>query len=196
MGGLVARSAAHYGCVESRPWSTRLRHVFCIGSPHLGAPLEKAVNVLSYALSRFDTPGTQIPAELLEQRSAGIKDLRFGYTTHEEWRDKDPDALLEDNRCDVPFVDGVSYCFIASTLSRDPNHPLGDLLGDLLVRPASASGRCPEPARHVRFRVGKVFGGMHHFHLCNHPDVYEQIENWLKAEEPPPALLQDAEEAR
>jgi pimeloyl-ACP methyl ester carboxylesterase len=189
MGGLVARSAAHYGCVESRAWMGRLQHVFCIGAPHLGAPLEKAVNVLSYALSRFDTPGTQIPAELLNNRSAGIKDLRFGYTTDEEWKDKDPDALLEDNRCDVPFVDGVSYCFISSTLHRDPKHPLGDLLGDLLVRPASAAGRCQEPARHLSFRVGKVFGGMHHFHLCNHPDVYEQLRSWLESDAAKPALL-------
>jgi len=189
MGGLVARSAAHYGSVESRAWKGSLRHVFCIGSPHLGAPLEKAVNVLSYALSRFDTPGTQIPAELLNNRSAGIKDLRFGYITDEEWQDKDPDALLEDNRCEVPFVDGVSYCFVASTLHRDPKHPLGDLLGDLLVRPASAAGRCREPARHLSFRVGKVFGGMHHFHLCNHPDVYEQLRAWLESDPAKPALL-------
>ena len=42
MGGLVARSACHYGA----SWTDRVRHVFCLGSPHLGADLEKGANVL------------------------------------------------------------------------------------------------------------------------------------------------------
>ena len=47
MGGLVVRSAAHYAREHDAPWLSTLRHVACIGSPHLGSPLEKAVNVLT-----------------------------------------------------------------------------------------------------------------------------------------------------
>ena len=39
MGGLVIRSACHYGTEASAPWVAHVRHVFYLGSPHLGAPL-------------------------------------------------------------------------------------------------------------------------------------------------------------
>jgi pimeloyl-ACP methyl ester carboxylesterase len=188
MGGLVARSAAHYGGTEGAVWTQHLRHVFCVGSPNLGAPLEKAVNLLSGVLRVFDTPGTRVPAEILNSRSAGIKDLRFGYTVDEEWQDRDPDALLEDNRRQVPFVDGVGYYFIGACLMRDPEHPMAQLLGDLLVCPPSAAGRARSPARCIPFRSGRVFGKMHHFDLANHPDVYRVIRACLDAAPELPTL--------
>src|SRR4051812_38159251 len=52
MGGLVARSACHYG----GEWTRLVRHVFCLGGPHLGAPLQKAANAAAHALPR--PPGT------------------------------------------------------------------------------------------------------------------------------------------
>ena len=39
------------------------------------------------------TAGTQIPARVINLRSDGIKDLRFGYLTDEEWEGQDPDKL-------------------------------------------------------------------------------------------------------
>lgn len=182
MGGLVARSAAHYGKETGAEWLSRLTHVFSIGSPHLGAPLEKASNAISSVLGYFDTPGTQVPAKILNARSRGIKDLRFGYTVDEEWKDLPADAFLEDNRRDVPFVDSALYCFVASTITRDPNHPVGQLIGDVLVRLPSAAGLTPEPARRLPFHIGRVFGGLNHFELANHPDVYAEIRRWLVEE--------------
>jgi pimeloyl-ACP methyl ester carboxylesterase len=182
MGGLVARSAAHYGKAADAPWLSRLTHVFSIGSPHLGAPLEKASNMLASVLGYFDTPGTQVPAKILNARSRGIKDLRFGYIVDEDWKDREPDRYLEDNRQDVPFVDSALYCFIASTITRDPNHPLGQLIGDVLVRLPSAAGLTPEPARRLPFHIGRVLGGLHHLEIQNHPDVYAEIRRWLAEE--------------
>ena len=49
MGGLVARSACHYGAAEG--WRSRVAHVFTLGAPHRGAPLEQAVHVACSALS-------------------------------------------------------------------------------------------------------------------------------------------------
>jgi hypothetical protein len=157
----------------------RVTHLFCIGSPHFGAPLEKATNVLASVLRFFDTPGTQVPAKILNTRSSGIKDLRFGYITDEDWKDKDPDAFLEDNRTDIPFVPSVLYCFVASTLTRDPNHPVSVLFGDVLVRLPSAAGWHQEPARHIPFHRGSVLGGIHHLELMNHPEVYDVLRKWL-----------------
>ncbi|MEM9727762.1 MAG: hypothetical protein AAF997_04200 [Myxococcota bacterium] len=179
MGGLVARSAAHYGKAHDAPWVERLRNVVCIGSPHLGAPLEKAVNLLTAVLRRVDAAGAQVPAEVLDARSSGIKDLRHGYIVDEEWLGRDPDAVFADARRNVPLVDGVGYYFLGATLSPDPDHPLGVLLGDWLVRLPSALGHDPEPARRVPFESAAVFRGMNHVHLANHPDVYEALRGWL-----------------
>ena len=181
MGGLVARSAAHYAREHDEPWVDRLRHVACIGSPHLGAPLEKAVNVLTNVLRKVDAAGAQVPVELLDARSAGVKDLRYGYITDEEWAGKDPDEVFADARRNVPLVDGVGYYFLAATISRDREHPLGQLLGDLMVRLPSASGQHPEHARRIHFSDGRVFSGMNHIHIANHPKVYEALRDLLAA---------------
>jgi pimeloyl-ACP methyl ester carboxylesterase len=181
MGGLVSRSASYYGKQAGHGWVDKLSHVFCLGSPNHGSPLEKASNVLATVLSAFDLPGTQVPAKLLNARSAGIKDLRYGNTLDEHWMDKDPDAFLRDERAIVPFVDSVSYAYVGATLHRDAEHPLGHLLGDLLVRRASAMGHHDDPKQHIHFHMGEMLVGMHHLALMNHKDVYAQILACLKA---------------
>lgn len=179
MGGLVARSAAHYASADARSWIAHLTHVLCVGSPHLGAPLEKASNALASALGLFDVAGTQVPAKLLNARSAGIKDLRFGYVLDEEWTARDPDSFLRDERRDVPFADGVTYGFVAATCFADGSHPLGPWLGDLLVRVPSASGAAPDRARRIPFHIGHVLSGIHHHALLTHPAVYTQLVRFL-----------------
>ncbi|MBW1877576.1 MAG: alpha/beta fold hydrolase [Deltaproteobacteria bacterium] len=173
MGGLVARSACYYGEKEHRRWPGVLTHVFCLGSPHLGAPLEKAGNVITSVLGLVDVPGTQIPARIINARSAGIKDLRFGYLIDEDWEGRAADALLENNRQDLPLLDGVTYAFIAATLTENPDHPVGQLLGDLIVRTKSASGPTTvEESFDVH--TDRVSGMLHH-EIQNHPDVYERM---------------------
>ncbi len=181
MGGLVARSAAHYARQQGEPWIGQLRHVACVGSPHLGAPLEKAAHLLTAALHKIDAAGTRVPAELLRRRSAGVKDLRYGYTVDEEWAGRDPDAVFADARRNVPLVDGVGYYFLAATLTRDPGHPLGRVLGDLLVRLPSATGVAPEPARRIHFSDGAVVPGLDHIQIANHPEIYEVLRELFAA---------------
>ena len=179
MGGLVSRSASHYGNEKKAPWTKKLKHIFCIGSPNLGAPLEKAVNMLGSLLSAFATPGTQAPAQVLKSRSDGIKDLRFGYTMDDEWMDQNPDAFFENHRQSLPTVKGVGYYFVAATITANPNHPLGILIGDIMVRVPSASGHTADPEKRIPFRSGLVFSGMNHLHMANHPDVYNLIRKFL-----------------
>ena len=180
MGGLIARSAAHSGAAGREAWVDKLTAVVCIGAPTLGAPLEQAVGLLGGLLSAFDRVGTQVPARLLNTRSAGIKDLRHGYTVDEEWREKDPNDPLTNHRLRLPMVDGVGYYFIAATVTQDPNHPVGLLLGDLLVRLPSASGQAAQPARRVEFHAGRKLKGISHFHLANHPEVYDMVKELLE----------------
>jgi pimeloyl-ACP methyl ester carboxylesterase len=175
MGGLVARSACHYGRVDGHRWTDAVRHVICLGSPHLGAPLEKGVNALGWALGRV--PETEPLARVVNARSAGIKDLRFGACIEEDWCDCDPDELLTDRCQDVPFLPNATFCFVAATISTREGDPLGTVVGDLLVRVPSASGEGRR--RRVPFGDGRRLGGLNHFDLLNHPAVYEQIRAWL-----------------
>jgi pimeloyl-ACP methyl ester carboxylesterase len=172
MGGLVARSACHYGHADGHRWTRTVRHVVCLGSPHLGVPLEKGVNAIGWALARV--PETEPLARVVNARSAGIKDLRFGACIEEDWCDCDPDELLTDRCHDVPFLPGATFSFIAATVGREP---LGAVVGDLLVRVASASGAGRR--RRIQFGDGRRIGGLTHFELLNHPAVYDQIRAWL-----------------
>jgi pimeloyl-ACP methyl ester carboxylesterase len=175
MGGLVARSACHAGVAHR--WASDVRHVVCLGSPHLGAPLEKGVNALAWALARV--PETQGAARLINTRSRGVKDLRFGSCAEADWCDVDPDEFLRDRCTEVPFLPQATYCFVAATVSKDPGSVAGRLLGDVLVTWPSAAGhgrrrRIPfDPDR------GRHIGGLHHLQLLNSARVYPLLRDWL-----------------
>ena len=177
MGGLVARSACHYGEVDGHAWTEPLRHVFCLGTPHLGAPLERAANAFGWALGRL--PETRPFAQVVNGRSAGIKDMRFGNCVEEDWCDCDPDEYLRDRCREVPFLPTAAYYFIGATLTREPDSRLGSIVGDLLVQFPSASGNGPK--RRIPFEIDKGFhvGGLNHLQLLNHPAVYDQLRTWL-----------------
>ena len=179
MGGLVVRSACHAGRRRGSRWIDAVRHVVCLGTPHLGAPLEKLGNVAGWALGALDV--TRPLARIVNGRSAGIKDLRFGYLVEEDWQGRHPDALLEDNRHDIPFLDTATHYFVAATVTRSPRHPMAHVLGDTLVRLPSATGRGAPAARRIPFRDehGRHLGAMNHLRLLNHPRVYTQLRAWL-----------------
>ena len=183
MGGLVARSACHYANERGDRWVRLVRHVVSLGSPHTGVPLAQAVHWASAGLDLV--PETRPFATFLRRRSAGIRDLRQGSLVDEDWRDCDPDALRAAACREVPLLPGATHCFVAATVSRRSEHPLGRLLGDCLVLEQSASGR--GRTRRIPFRAehGMHLGGAHHLALLNHPAVYERLRDWLAA--PPPA---------
>jgi pimeloyl-ACP methyl ester carboxylesterase len=186
MGGLVARSACHYAAGSA--WTGKVRHVFTLGSPHRGAPLELAAYATCSALSRL--PETRAYSQALNHRSAGIKDLGRGYLVDEDWRENDPEAFLTRTGQEVPFLRSANHYFVAATLSRDANAPVGRAMGDLLVLRASAwahEGR----GQKLRFPVEHYshLGGANHFELLNHPAVYEQIRGWLAGRPALPATV-------
>jgi pimeloyl-ACP methyl ester carboxylesterase len=187
MGGLVARSACYYGERSGDPWIPSVRHVFYLGSPHLGAPLERVASYSTWALS--GTELTRPLASLINRRSAGIKDLRFGYVVDDDWSDCDPDACLRSHRHNVSLLSSAEHYSISATISSRQRHPLGWIFGDLLVPPASAHGHHPRN-RNVDFPRDHRYhlGNSHHFDLLNHPDVYDVIDACLRQRRPSPPV--------
>jgi pimeloyl-ACP methyl ester carboxylesterase len=179
MGGLINRSACHYGMELDHRWVQKVRNVVTLGTPHLGAPLEQAAARLGVALNW--TPESRPLAEALAQRSVGIKDLRYGAIVDEDWQGRDPDAWGPDPCADIPLLDTAAHYVIGATLTRDAQHPLGRVIGDLLVLYPSSSGQS-RSGRRVAFEVDNTrhLGGLNHFHLLNHPRVYEQMLEWLR----------------
>ncbi len=178
MGGLVARSACHYGRAEG--WKAKVRHVFTLGAPHRGAPLEQAANVACSALSLL--PETRGLATPLRNRSVGIKDLRYGYLLDEDWLGHDGDTFLRNTGRQIPFLETANHYFVCATIAADADAPLSRIIGDLLVLRSSAwshagrGQRMTFPIDHYRH-----IGGATHFDLLNHPAIYQQLVKWLTA---------------
>jgi pimeloyl-ACP methyl ester carboxylesterase len=191
MGGLVARSALHQaggGTPEAHPWTALVRDTVTLGSPHLGAPLERGVHRLTATLARL--PETRPLARLLALRSVGIKDLRRGTLVEADWSGRDLDDLAPGTHTHVPLFDGARHFVVLVTVSRNAAGPVADLLGDLMVQPRSASGDTGDGDR-LAFPPDSVhrIGGLHHLDLLNHPLVYARIRDWLveRPEGPRPA---------
>jgi triacylglycerol lipase len=175
MGGLVVRSACAEGARAGHAWVPRVTRVFCLAAPHRGAPLEKIGHVLTTVLGAVDHPATRIPAAILRRRSAGIRDLREGNIVDDAWLEADHEAEGSAREHAVPLLDGVAYYFLSATLTRDPEHPLGKLIGDVLVRVPSASG--PASSEQAFGIETRCFGGIAHHQLQNHPDVYALVRS-------------------
>ena len=178
MGGLIARSAGHQGSENAQRWTEHVRHMISLGTPHLGAPLEQGAHVAAEALHAL--PETRMLGAFLRRRSAGIRDLRHGSLVDEDWRGRDPSALRAAACKEVPLLEGATHCFVSATITRSPRHPLGRLLGDILVLTPSATGRgrtrrIPFDAEH-----GHHVSPAHHLALLNHPEVYERLHGWLE----------------
>jgi len=184
MGGLVARSACHYGAGSASV--AKVRHVFTLGTPHRGAPLEQVADAASAALARL--PETRPLAHALNLRSSGIKDLRHGYLVDECWVDQDCDAFLRNTSREIPFLPTARHYFICATLTREPDAPLGRIIGDLLVLQSSAWGQDRRSQRR-RFPVEHYhhLGGANHFDLLNHPAVFDQRRRCLSSQRALPA---------
>nr|WP_225953295.1 alpha/beta hydrolase family protein [Kibdelosporangium phytohabitans] len=166
MGGLVARSALHQAQQQAAPWLPKVTRLVCLGSPHVGAPLERTVARMAAVFGRFVI--TSPLSRLLALRSDGIKDLAQGYLHKTQWQTGTSPTEPQDS--DLPVH--VRQYFVTVTLSRSEGSLYGRLVGDLLVLPSSSGDR-NQSAEH------QWFGGMHHLHLPRHDRVYNAVHHWL-----------------
>jgi pimeloyl-ACP methyl ester carboxylesterase len=179
MGGLVIRSAAHDAARHGRRWLGCLRRMVFLGTPHHGAPLERAGNRIDVILE--STPYTAPFAALGRVRSAGITDLRYGHVVEEDWLGRDRFHRLPDTRVVVPLPASVSCYAIAATRAAR-RRPLADrLIGDGLVPVPSALGQHPEARRCLAFAEAAqwVAYRTNHLQLLSSGAVGRQLVSWL-----------------
>ncbi len=169
MGGLVLRHACHAAELAGRGWLRRVRHAFYLGSPHLGTPLEKLGGAVTAVLKAVGIAHTDLIADVIDLRSQGIKDLGRGLA---------PAGGAEP----LPLAPGVAHHFLVGGLGPTEAHAATVLLGDAMVRVASAAARLragsADPGSDVRF-----FPGVGHLALARNPEVYEWIRRCC-ADEP------------
>lgn len=178
MGGLVARSACVAAQEQRQTWLARLDKLVFLGTPHQGAPLERAgswVDAL-IALSPYTAPF----ARLGKVRSAGIQDLRHGNVRDEDWRDRDGDGR-EDGRLPSPLPKGPRCYAIAASTTAQPSDDDELPKGDGLVPVASALGWHEDRAYDLRIPKARqrIAYGVHHLELLDDKGVYPQLLLWL-----------------
>jgi pimeloyl-ACP methyl ester carboxylesterase len=180
MGGLLARSALHYGRAAGHHWPHRLDDLACLGTPHHGAPLERAGQGVDMLLSA--TPYAGPFGRLAKLRSAGITDLRHGNLIDEDWVAGDRFESATDRRKAVPLPAGPRCYAIAGTMGAAAGDLKDKVLGDGLVPVASALGKHRLAKRTLKFlpEHQRVFEQVNHMQLLSSPEVFEQLRDWLR----------------
>jgi hypothetical protein len=166
MGGLLARSAVHHGMGASLRWPRHLRHMAFLGTPHHGAPLERAGNWVEglLAATRYTAPFAAVG----RLRSTGITDLRHG-------------RVAEGTNDFVPLPDGVGCHAVAAATASRRSRLAERLVGDGLVPLDSALGRHEDPSRRLGFAPDSQFIAWRtgHIGLLGSPDVTRHLLRWL-----------------
>jgi PGAP1-like protein len=160
MGGLVSRSAFHQA--GHAAWTRRVSDFVCLGTPHFGAPLEKAGRGIDLLLGA--APYAAPLARLGKVRSAGITDLRHGLDAAV--------GLPSSPRCWA----------VAGALGADASCTPMRLLGDGLVRVPSALGQTAGSKRPLPYPAERrwLAQGVGHLDLLSSAAVARQLVSWLR----------------
>jgi pimeloyl-ACP methyl ester carboxylesterase len=182
MGGLITRSACHYAGRAGHRWLSLLKKLIFLGTPHHGAPLERAGNWVEILMGI--SPYTAPLARLGRIRSAGIKDLRYGNILDEDWEGQRDDHAHDPRRF-VPLPAEVQCFAIAATRRAKSAGPSKRLPGDGLVPVKSALGQHENPALALSIPKSRQFTvqGLNHFDLRTSREVHDRIRLWLSETE-------------
>jgi len=181
MGGLLARSACHYAALAGHAWPRRLKRLVFLGTPHLGAPLERGGSGLHMLLNI--SPYSAPIAGLGKLRSAGITDLRHGNVIDEDWAGADRFARSQRRPQPLPLPVGVHCAALAGTTGQRAGDLNDRLLGDGLVPVASALGIDELSTRSLSFEPEYqwIGYGMNHLDLLNRPEAFDALHRVLQA---------------
>lgn len=181
MGGLVIRSAIHTAQQNQLHWPRQLKNIVFLGTPHHGAPLERAGNWIDVVLGA--TPFSKPFAKLGQLRSAGITDLRYGFVLDTDWTGQDRFKRKPDSRQPLPLPEGVACYTVAATLAKPRSLLAERLVGDGLVPLHSALGLHDIAERNLHFAKDRqtVVYRMNHMEILCSPVVRDQLLAWLGA---------------
>ena len=168
MGGLVIRAATHDASLRGAPWLAQVRHAIYVGTPHLGAPLERLGRVVTRVLRAVPDPITQLVGQIADLRSSGVKDLGDADLRHE---DRSTQTFrLRDPRHPVPLLPGIAHHLIASAVVSDALGWFGD--GVVPLESATGGDRLASPEAQVDVRR---IPGVSHVAMASDPLVYAEI---------------------
>lgn len=176
MGGLVIHSAIFDAQARGLPWAKKVKRVFLLGTPHAGAPLAKLAEKTEQLLQFIPNPITLIGASVIGIRSQGLKDLSKGQK-----------GISVNDPVLLPHAD---YTFVAGGLAAKPHGLLNRLIGDGMVRYASAlpaqqnessawKNLLGRLARRRQVRV-EILPGVGHLALRHSPEVYRILAAHLR----------------
>ena len=159
MGGLITRAALNVLALEGPAWTDKVTDVVTLASPHRGAPIAWGLGHGSRLLGIL--PETSAFGRILDKRSEGVRDLVDGFVD------------------DLPPLKEARYRLVAATLTTSARHPVGNVIGDYLVRPRSAVGRDRRGSELFPDAETLHVGRTDHFGVLNHPDVLAALLRWL-----------------
>ena len=158
MGGLVIRSACDPARADNGSWLKRVKRAIYIGTPHDGADLERFAQLTTGTLQSIPSHVTRLIGDILNLRSGGVKDLATGQPVV----DGGP----------LPWLASARHTLLMGTLTQDPDHPVGRIFGDALVRVPRAYKSPPTESMPPDI---VVFPGVHHLALVHDASVYRCI---------------------
>jgi len=150
-----------------------------LGTPHHGAPMEKAGNWIDKLLAA--NPYTAPLSKLGQIRSAGITDMRYGNITQDDWKNHHRFFSNGDKRIAVPLPAQIKCYTVAAITSENPGLTAHHLIGDGMVTLSSALGEhpnidfnliFPEERKLIVYKTG-------HLELLYFEKVYNKIKDWL-----------------
>jgi hypothetical protein len=198
MGGLISRSACHTATARGLAWPKQLTALVCLGTPHHGAPLERAGKWVDTILGV--SPYSAPLARLGKARSAGIQDLRYGNLLDEHWQGASTARAHARGRF-VPLPNPKqTACYFVAATKQEKSGTLGALgalgalsksgdagtparlRGDGLVPVESALGVHKNAAFSLQLPAAQqlICYSTDHFQLLSSPQVYAQLQVWLK----------------
>ncbi len=181
MGGLVMRSAVQHAQDNALAWRALVKNIFFLGTPHHGAPLERAGNWIDLLLG--STPFSAPFAKLGQLRSAGITDLRHGFTVDADWQGRDRFHRQPDRRQPLALPTEVACHAVAATTAAKRSLLADRLVGDGLVPLRSALGQHDDPRLALVFAPQNqwIAYRLNHMELLHSAAVIGQVQHWLTA---------------